>query len=755
MERYQQMYLSIPKRLSELSLGGNPFDRQTIPAEFGHIPKLLFLNLKDSNLIGTVPKSFEHLTKLEGLYLGDNELVGEIPFLHDSLRVLKVENNQFTGFRKPLETYEAFFRVDGNKFVCDCHLTSWFGGLFSRDLEDDHLGNVLENEDSVLCANVNSFGGMPISLLRYSFSTPCSHPKNLEVAEPEQSSVTLSWDLGTKLEAGQELLENALDGQNCWDCSALDLNPRDENRPYQIFSSEASFFEISFSSSRSLSQVEKRCCSAVPFLNNVTNRIEYPMTGLHSFTTYEFTIRMVFSRFDLVTQSRRISRFSAGPSTWPSTFRTKADVPGTAPRQVKIATRQDDQMFIQWSAPDELNGYLNLYQVAYRLVSTESSQIEGNEQEQQQAASLFPSSEQKESFVTTSNPFVSLLGLAPSSTYAVRLRASTAAGWGPFSDDVLFSTLGTCDLGSEKKVTEGDMTCVPCDIGFYRSASERVCTVCPDMFPVTLTNGTDDVSKCTTIRGFFKDFTSGSTPIAKPCGEGMICEQNGIDSATLVLEPGYWRESNQSLDIIECRKEAYCQQTSLSAPLCTNHHTGVQCLACEANYAIKELDGVCELCSSEDLDKDASALIGWAILLLILMMGGVLRVFHVARKASIKKKLIEEMYASMSRANQQKLSKNSSIEEPNSGTSKASTPKAQVTPSPRSSDADMESRLSESVPGANPGSNPGSNSCSNPGSKSKFQSEFRSKFKSKFQSEFKSKFKSSTNSSSCSCNAER
>ncbi|XP_010472419.1 PREDICTED: receptor like protein 30-like [Camelina sativa] len=106
-------------KLSYLNLFHNKLDGP-IPESIFKFLSLDILDLSSNNFIGPIPKSISQLVHLTRLRLSNNRLEGKIPGCLWKLFELKLSNNSFSSFEKPLQVYDReIMRVlllDSNSF---------------------------------------------------------------------------------------------------------------------------------------------------------------------------------------------------------------------------------------------------------------------------------------------------------------------------------------------------------------------------------------------------------------------------------------------------------------------------------------------------------------------------------------------------------------------------------------------------------------------------------------------------------------
>ncbi|GBG27940.1 Leucine-rich repeat-containing protein 1 [Hondaea fermentalgiana] len=189
--------------------------------------------------------------------------------------------------------------------------------------------------------------------------------------------------------------------------------------------------------------------------------------------------------------------------------------------------------------------------------------------------------------------------------------------------------------------------CTPCKAGFYNDGASLACLQCPSSRPETEGEGSTSIDACLAEEGTFYNQDTGTTLACDDdrFPEGALqCNSTGLNIATVPLSAGFWRYSNRSLDIHECRRATYCEPERAGARrlddksssilgsdiYCTTFHTGVLCSSCHDGFGIR-LEGVCEECTDEASRMDeilfnvwiaSMAVMGLLFVAIIVFWGG-------------------------------------------------------------------------------------------------------------------------------------
>ena len=251
--------------------------------------------------------------------------------------------------------------------------------------------------------------------------------------------------------------------------------------------------------------------------------------------------------FTVVIRPSALLNYQFGPV---SNFRVVTaldDIPDGEIVGFTVKSREDDRLILEWLEPLVPNGIIARYLVlasdhVYPPRSASSlSPIEGK----------------------SANPTVTITELAPDTTYEISVYAETVAGSGP----VFATNVSTCRLNL---IAEAGHECV-------------------------------------SRRGFFLD--KGGLPVScsdfKESIETKDCEKRDLHISSVRVMPGYWRPSNDSLDIRVCPlgPTACLGGASISGMTCGPSYEGPMCSLCSDGYFNN--GGICEECSGPSIGSFA------------------------------------------------------------------------------------------------------------------------------------------------------
>ena len=100
--------------------------------------------------------------------------------------------------------------------------------------------------------------------------------------------------------------------------------------------------------------------------------------------------------------------------------------------------------------------------------------------------------------------------------------------------------------------------------------------------------------------------------------EGIAADAFGMNVTNLILEPGFWRTSQSSSEILPCLSDAHCKGGDDVKDLCFDGYNGPLCAVCKEGYAPRGAGRglVCERCSGS---ASASIAVGVSILVAFLL----------------------------------------------------------------------------------------------------------------------------------------
>lgn len=187
------------------------------------------------------------------------------------------------------------------------------------------------------------------------------------------------------------------------------------------------------------------------------------------------------------------------------------------------------------------------------------------------------------------------------------------------------NVLGSCDiikpnsipLNSECVCTEGDYdagyACVPCDIGTYQPLpGQQSCIPCDDT-KTTIDNRRTSEDECICKSGLYLENTEDVS--CKLCPLGFTCADEG-----LVVNEGFWRQSNNSAHAIMCRGSGCAGGVGAADALCKDGYRGVVCSVCADGYGIFGTD--CVKCQGGEYDD---------LILALMLIAGIIALYILIR----------------------------------------------------------------------------------------------------------------------------
>ena len=104
-------------------------------------------------------------------------------------------------------------------------------------------------------------------------------------------------------------------------------------------------------------------------------------------------------------------------------------------------------------------------------------------------------------------------------------------------------------------------SCTPCGLGkFAEGRAGDSCSFCDEVLfgSITAEEGSSSADMCICTAGFYAPAAEEEDAKCTICPAGSDCAEPGATVATLQLEPGHWRSSNESTEILQCDNEEAC-----------------------------------------------------------------------------------------------------------------------------------------------------------------------------------------------------
>ena len=146
----------------------------------------------------------------------------------------------------------------------------------------------------------------------------------------------------------------------------------------------------------------------------------------------------------------------------------------------------------------------------------------------------------------------------------------------------------SCDACSPGKVSSlGDGFCTACEVGkFAPGGGNTGCIFCDDhtVLKGSTTNGDGSTSEasCVCGEGEYADADAGECIAVF---EGLSSTVYGMNVTNMVLEPGYWRVSTASKEILVCLNKDHCVGGAAPSEFCAKGYVGPLCSVCEYGFA--------------------------------------------------------------------------------------------------------------------------------------------------------------------------
>ena len=250
-----------------------------------------------------------------------------------------------------------------------------------------------------------------------------------------------------------------------------------------------------------------------------------------------------FRPFTVIIKPSALLNYRFGPVSNFRLINALDDTPDGEIIGFTVKSREDDRLVLEWVEPLVTNGIITRYLALAR----------DHVNPPRSAASVSPIEGK------SANPTVTFSELAPDTTYEISVYAETVAGSGPR----FVTNVSTCGLNL---IAETGDTCV-------------------------------------SRRGFFldKDGLPVSCNDFKESIETKDCEKRDLRIGDVRILPGYWRPSNDSLDIRVCPlgPTACLGGAAISGGLCSPNYEGPMCSLCSDGYFNN--GGICEECGEPSI----------------------------------------------------------------------------------------------------------------------------------------------------------
>ena len=182
--------------------------------------------------------------------------------------------------------------------------------------------------------------------------------------------------------------------------------------------------------------------------------------------------------------------------------------------------------------------------------------------------------------------------------------------------------------------TAQDDECLSCSPGrFAESYASSSCLDCETEFGLG-SGSVEGSSLCRECRaGYFHagGQTTTSHHECAACPEGLACDAPGLTTSTVVLEPGYWRTSRDSLAILFCRTGWCTGGVGAGDMLCEEGHAGPRCGLCSQGY-FKSIASSCQPCKQIAVGLSVGLIAAALVLIVVLWKCVITRLGKWARR---------------------------------------------------------------------------------------------------------------------------
>ncbi|GMI22709.1 hypothetical protein TeGR_g13157 [Tetraparma gracilis] len=145
-----------------------------------------------------------------------------------------------------------------------------------------------------------------------------------------------------------------------------------------------------------------------------------------------------------------------------------------------------------------------------------------------------------------------------------------------------------CDACAPGTVSAlGEATCTPCEVGKFAPGSGLTgCTFCDDKEVLkgstTDGDGATSAAACVCGEGEYADADAGECIAVF---EGMSDSTFGMTVTNMELEPGFWRATRASKELLPCLNAGHCKGGAEPSETCSEGYEGPLCAVCSEDYA--------------------------------------------------------------------------------------------------------------------------------------------------------------------------
>ena len=130
---------------------------------------------------------------------------------------------------------------------------------------------------------------------------------------------------------------------------------------------------------------------------------------------------------------------------------------------------------------------------------------------------------------------------------------------------------------------------------------------------------------------FFGDQTTTGHHRCVACPQGLACDTPGLNTSTVVVEPGFWRTTRDSLAILFCRTGWCIGGVGAGDDLCEEGHAGPRCGLCSLGY-FKSISGSCQPCKQTAVGLSVGLIVAALVFIVILWKCVIARLGKWARR---------------------------------------------------------------------------------------------------------------------------
>ena len=451
---------------------------------------------------------------------------------------------------------------------CDCKLLDWYPSFIADSV-------IFTRDEATFCSSDSEYDSLYPHVLRVEEQSPCSYVYFAQGNSPvgynvTDSSLEISWAYPYPEEVALDpvVIDNAYTNGSfrerltpekaidyIRDCRTFNTFNKSEtyDASQPILGFEIKWLDVNTGKTHVVCTLPYQ---TFRFRDADRLTFGYKISGLEPASEYDLSIRSFMLRF----WAPLDISYVFAPQSRMVRLQTADEKPEVSAENLRLNGLRPDEVDVLWDPPPRWlsNGLI----IGYRARIT----------------SLKPGgrSHVKEVFEPqTKFSFGTFNDLTANTSHKIEVQARTTAGYGPFSDPLVFTTCQENTKWVLHNESEGFVGCFA-KIGH-----------------ITLPNRA--ALSCEAVAARFGGVNTS-----------FCIEREGLGIRDLQLLPGYWRANLNSSRILRCPRSSYClmervndaQVRATPHRYCSENHRGAFCMECDKGYFLG-LDG-CEKCNTEN-----------------------------------------------------------------------------------------------------------------------------------------------------------